>query len=460
MRTTLPRSGVARGRIAGMASASLAVLVAAMGCTGSAPARYRALNEDWQRSEAKTFVADVRELPFEGASWLERRALVEQVLERNPTVRASRHAWRAALARYPQARALDDPMLGVGVAPLSLGSNDVDAAPKIELSQKLPFLGKRRLRGEAALAEAEAAAHDFEAVRLRLATMASLLFDEYALAARSLEINDEHVSLLSEFKQIATVRYEAGRGSAQDPIQAEVELAHAIHRDILLKTAQRVTASQINALLHLSPSTALPPAPARDVRPSELPEAPEILIEQALAVRPERAAAVARVEAEQSRLDLAWRELMPDFTLTGAYNALWQETDLQPFVGIALNVPLQLGRRRAAIEEAEARLEGARSQQQAIETDVRLAVDVSIDRLGEARHVEHLFRDRLLPAARDQVAAARSGFESGRNSFLALIDAQRNLLDVELGYEEALADLGRRRAELDRSLGRVPGLGW
>ena len=60
----------------------------------------------------------------------------------------------------------------------------------------------------------------------------------------------------------------------------------------------------------------------------------------------------------------------------------------------------------------------------------------------------------------DQVDAARSGFETGRNSFLTLIDAERNLRNVELGYEEALANLGRRRAELDRALGRIPGLTW
>ncbi|HPG28271.1 MAG TPA: TolC family protein, partial [Myxococcota bacterium] len=95
-----------------------------------------------------------------------------------------------------------------------------------------------------------------------------------------------------------------------------------------------------------------------------------------------------------------------------------------------------------------------------IEDEVRLGVQSGVDRLKEARHVERLYRDLLLPAARDQVGAARSGFETGRNSFLALIDAERNLLEVELGYEEALANLGRRRAELDRARGRVPGIGW
>ena len=69
-----------------------------------------------------------------------------------------------------------------------------------------------------------------------------------------------------------------------------------------------------------------------------------------------------------------------------------------------------------------------------------------------------LYASRLLPPARDQVEAARSGFETGRNSFLALIEAERNLRTIHLGYEQALADVSRRTAELERALGRIPGL--
>lgn len=455
MRANIARWGVARGRAAVLPLA----LLAATACATATTARYRTLAEDWQ-AEAPASPVDSGDPLFEGAARLERRELVALVLDRNPTVRSARHAWRAALERYPQVSALDDPMLGVGVAPRSIGSSAVDDAPKLDLSQKLPFPGKLRLRGEAALAEAEAASHDFAAVRLRLATMASLLFDDYYLAARSLEINAEHVMLLEEFKRIATTRYEAGEASQQDPIQAEVQLTHALHREVVFETTLGVAAEQLNALLHRPPRAALPPPPLRVAVPDDAPDAAEALVDRALAVEPELAAAAARIGAEESRLDLARREYLPDFTVTGSYNRLWQEEDLQPFVGIQLNVPLQLGRRRAAVAEAEARLEEARSRRLAIEDDVRLAVQVGVDRLAEARHVERLFRDRLLPAARDQVEAARAGFETGRNSFLALIDAQRNLLDAELGREEALANLGRRRAELDRAMGRIPGESW
>ena len=49
-------------------------------------------------------------------------------------------------------------MFGAGLAPASIGSNDVEFGYRVEVSQKYPFPGKLRLRGESELAEASAAA--------------------------------------------------------------------------------------------------------------------------------------------------------------------------------------------------------------------------------------------------------------------------------------------------------------
>jgi outer membrane protein TolC len=455
MRAKIARWSAALGR-----AAALLLVLETAACTTATHSRYRALQEDWQRSEARSAASDGGEEPLEMASPLERRELIRLVLERNPSLRAAQHAWRAALARYPQVTAFEDPVFGASLAPRSLDSSSVDPGYRLDLSQTLPFPGKLRLRGEAALAEAEAASHDGAAVRVRLAAMASVLFDDYTLAARSLEVNAAHVTLLEDFQRIAAARYEAGEASQQDPIQADVELAHALHRQVVLETTLRITGEQINALLHRRPSAVLPPPPARTAVPDESAGDAEELVAQALESRPELAAAAARVAAEEARVDLAWRDYFPDLAVMGAYDRIWQEEELQVLVGVQLPLPLQLGRRRAAVEEARARLEQVRSAHLAVEDEVRLSVQSGALRLDEARHIVHLFRSRLLPAALDQIQAARTGFETGQSSFLALIDAERNLLDVELGHEEALADLGRRRAELDQAVGRVPGLAW
>jgi outer membrane protein TolC len=397
------------------------------------------------------------EAPFAGAAHLEREALVREVLRRNPSIEAARQAWRAALERYPQEVSLDDPSVRYGLGPRSFGSSEVRDAYRVDLSQPLPFPGKLGLRGEVALAEAEAAEGDFESVRLRLAETASLLFDDYYAAERSLEINAAHLALLDELLRIATARYEVGEGSQQDPLAAEVERARLLHDERRLQARRYVAAARINALLHRREAAPLPLPPRRLAPPPEPAVDREGLAEQALRERPELRAAQARVRGGESAVTLARREFLPDFALSGGWDGFWQDRPLRPSVGIEVEVPLQVGRRRAALAEARARLAGATSERTALEDRVRLEVESAAERLAEAHHLLHIVEERLLPAERDRVAAARAGFETGRNDFDALITAQRGLRDAELDYQQALADVSRRHAQLRRAIGALPG---
>ncbi len=386
--------------------------------------------------------------PFEGQASLERAALIEAALERNPGLDAARSAWRAALARYPQVTALEDPMLDGALAPASFGSNAVDTGYRVGLSQALPFPGKRGLRGEMALAEAEASAQEFESERLALAAAASQLFDEYYLAARASEQNARHLALVEELSHVALARYEAGSASQQDALLAEADLAELMHHKIELETSQRRTAERINTLLHRLPELPLPPPPATLAAPVDAPLDAAALTQRALAERPELRAARARIDARERAVALARRAYFPDFTLSGGYDRFWQEHALQPVVGLALNVPLQLGRRDGALDEAHAELARARSQAQREEDAVRFDVARAIDRLREAHHLLELTSDRMLPVSRDRLVASRAAFEAGRGSFLELIDAERGVRSAELDYEVAVVTLWRRHAEL------------
>jgi outer membrane protein TolC len=431
-----------------------AMLAALAGCAG--PGGGAARRQARVLDAAETAAAAPASPPFAGVAALERAALVEEVLRRNPSIAAARFAWRAALARQPQATALEDPMVGYALGPRTIGSRSaMQEAHRFEVSQAFPFPGKRALRGAAARAEAEAAGHDHEAVRLRLATLASLLYDDWWWLARAAEINRAHLALVRELRKIATARYESGIAEQQDSLRAELEEAALLHREVELATARRVTAWQIAALLHERDAGFLPP-PATFAPADPGPETASL--DDALAGRPELRAAEARVRARESAEALARREWLPDLRVTGGYDRSWDETDLRPMVGVEWNVPLQVARRRAAVEQAHAELEQARREQARAEADAAAEVATARERLAEARHLLALARDRMLPAARDQLAAARIGFETGRVALADVIGAERMLRDAELGVEQALADVSRRGAELAAALGRLPGL--
>lgn len=396
---------------------------------------------------------------FPSNTALEREALVRAVLARNPNLEAARQAWRATLAEHPQARSLEDTMASYSLAPLSIRSDVVRFGQVVRLEQRFPTPGQFRFAGEVALAEAEAMRGSYEAVRLTLALMASSLFDEYHRVTRVLTLNDEHRELIEDIKASAMVQYESGRASQQDVLQAEVELAHIIHQRVMLESEQRVIMAQINGLLHQRPEIELPVPIRRTAPPSiEVPQT-EAMQRDALEDRPELHAARSQLRAADSAVGLAKRNYSPAVGLMGEYNSMWAETQHRWMTGVSLNLPLQIRSRKGAVDEAQARAEQASAELSVKRDEVRVEVDQARQRVLEAAHVVQLYETRLIPAVRAQIDAAGVGYDTGRNSFQALIDAERSLRTLQIEYEEVLASLGQRAAELDRVRGILPGLG-
>lgn len=393
--------------------------------------------------------------PFSGKAVVDRATLVAAVLERNPSLEAVRWAWAAALERIPQRGSLADPTVSYAIAPLSIGSSDVRFGQVARIGQRFPYPGTLRLRTEAARAEAEAAAGRLEALRLRLATAASLLYDDYYVVHRALEINADHEALLEDFRRIATARYAAGLAAQQDPLQAEVEQAHLVHRRVVLETERTVLVAELNALLHRAPGAPLPPPEAVLSLPERPPAEPDSLLREAWAARPELAAQDAELRSREAAVALRRLDFRPGFEATASFNSMWRQEEHRWIVGVGLDLPVFRNRLRAAVAEAEAERDAVASRRESLVDQIATEVTTALARLEEAGHVVELYRSRLLPASRDQVAAARAGFESGRNSFLALIEAERSQRSVELAHHQALADANRARAELDRALGRI-----
>jgi outer membrane protein, heavy metal efflux system len=254
---------------------------------------------------------------------------------------------------------------------------------------------------------------------------------------------------------VATARYAAGLASQQDPLEAEAELAHLLHDGVLLRSQLAIVEAEINALLHRPPAAVLPsPPPELSVPPfDDAGVEAEALEAQAFAQRPELRRAEAATRARQAELELAKLSGRPDFAVSASYNSMWTDPEHRWMVGASMTLPVWRGRVAAAVAMAEASLAQAKTEYDARQDEVRRDVALALVRSREAHHVLELFRSRLLPVAKDRVQAALAGFRSGKNDFLALIEAERGLRSVKLEYHQALSDVYRRRAELDAALG-------
>lgn len=436
--------------------AGLTLTILTTGCATSMSSREDALWREYRAQGSRAEVRDDARL-FAGDAPLDRAALVEAVITRNPSVDAARAALRAALSEIEQARAFDDPTLGYEIAPLSV-TGDVPFGQSVSVRQKLRFWGKRRLAGEVALAMAETEAAEIGVVRLELAQMASELYDDYFVAARALEINAHHEALLEQIKKSAEAQYVAGRAAQQDPIQAEVELAQLERERIVFEAERDQIVSRLNGLLHRAPSSTLPPAPV-DLALAAAPTGTSVeLQELALRKRPQREAASARIRAARAKRSVAERDFYPDFELMSSYSTMWDMTAHRWMVGVMIDVPIQRGKRRAVVDEAEAEIARARFEDERLVDEIRVEVDRAARRMTEAQALVDVHVNKLLPAARARLDSARAGFTAAQNSFLAVVEGQKNLREIELSLAMARAELSRRRAALARAVGFVPGL--
>jgi len=179
---------------------------------------------------------------------------------------------------------------------------------------------------------------------------------------------------------------------------------------------------------------------------------------EAVERRPDIAAAREHARAEQARADRASRESFPDVTVSTSFNSMWDTPEHRWMVGLGFNLPLQTGRRGGSVDEAQAMRARYEADVARLSDAARTQVVVAIAQLDESEHVLHLFETRLLPVARDEVDAARAAFTASQTPFVAVVDAEKNLRSVELDQQIAQADHDRRRAELERALGRIPGL--
>ena len=411
------------------------------------------------------FVSDTDSVPVPSASAdrppefgreLTADAVVAQVLARNPTVAQMAASVQMAQSRYPQVTSLDDPVFSSWVAPASLGSNKVNDSARFEVSQKFPFPGKRALKGEAAQAQATAAGFDLEDTKLQLIESAKTAYADYYLVERALAVNVEGQKLLEEFKQNAETRYKTGQTPQQDVLQADVEIGRQSERRLALERTKTVAVARLNTLMSLPPESPLPP-PAKDTRPSvALPDV-RALREVAVSRRPDLQALAARIAADTASLGVAEKEFYPDVEAMAAYDSFWQAADdqqrLRPQVGVRVNLPLRLDRRRGAVSEASAQLMQRRAMLAQQQNQVAFDVQQAYAQVRESEQAMKLYADKILPAAGESVKSAQSGYVTGKIPFFTLIEAQRSLVELRDRSYMASADYERRRATLERVVG-------
>lgn len=373
--------------------------------------------------------------------------------EHNPSIQAARERLLAAQARPMQVSALDDPMFtyeGFNIPEnINLTRTDNNI---LKLSQKLPFPGKRRLRGEIATHEAEIAREELHMTEVRTRTEVKKTYYDLWQVHQNLLVYSRDKELMAQFATIAEKKYAVGQVSQPDVLRAQVELTRLINR----VTTQTLKLGEVRAMLNglLSRPPEAPLGVPQDVPKPVVKQTLAELAELTLQTQPEIAARAVAINRNSAALALAQKAYFPDFEV---YVERFINSGRKDGVGLIVSASIPLAYREkydAGVAEARAQLNAGKADLRAAQDKALAEVKSALARAQTAAELINLFAQTHIPQAEQALASSRISYQTGKLDFLSLIDSLRVVEQVHVEHITAVADFEKAYADLERAVGQ------
>ncbi|HSM92044.1 MAG TPA: TolC family protein [Anaeromyxobacteraceae bacterium] len=370
--------------------------------------------------------------------------LVAESLAARPELRQARERARAERERVPQAGALPDPTLSLGLQNdgfdgLQIGKME-GSYYQVMLSQGLPWPGKRGLRTDVAQLAADAADAGVERVRLTTEADVRRGYLDLLLVRDRLALLDRLEAIWKDSSAVAQARYGAGEGAQSDVLRAQLELNRLRQRRWALQSDERVRVQALNRLrAHPLDEPIATTARVGDL-PLPAPVAADAGFADAAARSPELRQARLEAASGEAGVTLARRDRWPDLSVSagimprGALDPMWQ-------AGVSVSLPVWAWRKQGrAVAESEARASAGASGAAAVEQVLRQRVAERASALAAALDSVKLYREGLLVQSKATAESTLAQYRVGRVTFASVLDANAGYVADEEGLLFALAD--------------------
>ena len=350
-----------------------------------------------------------------------------------------------------QASAYFNPALNVVREDLGSGSADYSETV-VGLAQQLEWPGRTAARKRAADRRADAASASFRADSIRLAFDVRRAWIDAWAAETSAEALRRAATLVAAAVEAAERRLEEGDISGYEVRRLRLER---------VRVESEVAAAELEvAETRRTLATFLLPEPdASEIAASGGPEGelPAIGREAALetiADRPDLKAASLALEAARAAASVAGTDWVPSPKLTVGYK---DQSDGLSGAALGLSLPLPLfDRGGGAARRERARAAGAAATLALRRRHARNDAITTADRYASRRDRLSLVGEALPADAEALLEAARTAYEEGEMSLLALLDAVRAFREAHLSAIELRADAWIAYYDLLRAMGRAP----
>ncbi len=389
-----------------------------------------------------------------GGSALTLQQAVTAALRDSPELAAFEPRLRAQSARAAWSALRPAPEVSLGIEN-AVGTGDTSgfsaAETTLALSQVIELGGKRDARIAVGAAEGEWLTTEFVVRELDVLTEVTRRFIAVAAQQEQLKLAQTGQSLAEKLVTAVEHRVAAARSPHAELDRARIALDRA---RLIVARAE----AQLDAARHTLAATwgadreSLNGRPIGPVR-ADLYALPSAGTFDDLAARlksnPDYLRFATELQLRDAELRLARAQARPDPVMSLGVRRLEASND-QALVA-SVSVPL-FARRRSShlVAEAEANRDLVGAEVWAARVRARTVLYELFRGLQSEIRTAETLRKELLPRAEEALRETQYAYERGRYSFVELVDAQREFLDLQAALIEASAQAHLRRADIER----------
>ncbi|MEE9310175.1 MAG: TolC family protein [Cocleimonas sp.] len=391
--------------------------------------------------------------------------LIKIAVDNNSGLKSRKLKWQSLIHQYPQATAYADPSLTYteAVSPIETRLGPQDRV--LTLKQKLPFKGKRALKGEIVKKDIEIAKVNFNKASRDLVVAVKKSFYELVYIENAIKLSMQNKVVLEKITHIATTDYASSASTLNDVAKAQSQYAQVSYDVQLLEELRSTEKTQINTLLNRAPEQ--PFQIHSGVRqPPKFAHSTASLYKWAES-NEENIIADLNIQKSQVQTKLSNYTSLPDFNIGAAYSQIGERDDVSGLrnngkdafsVNIGINIPLNRGKNNAIKEQARINQLKQIQDKKALKNRLNSKVKSIYFRLNNAYRQTVLYSKNLIPQANRAMQIAqlqyRENSSQKKGSIAGYLETQSTWLNFQLAYQRAVADYWKNLIELEKITGK------
>ena len=398
-------------------------------------------------------------MPVAGAQEkrLELNDLIDEARRSNPEILAAQKRYEASRQRPRQESSLPDPTLSVGYAsngnPLPGAGLGTQPTSNIGFSftQEFPYPGKRGLRGQISSKAADAESQQYLLVERDVIVRLSQAYYRLQHTYPELEVLGRNHALLETLLRIIEARYASGLGTQQEAFKTQTELTILETKRIQVVRERAARQAEINSLLNHPAGTPM----AEPVEPHvhEITMSLEEIKAHGVETSPELLRDQKMVERSELSLNLARKDIYPDYSVTGGY---YYMGSMPPMYQLRADIrlPLYFGRKqRAEVTEQAQRVAETRHEYTAAGQSLGYRIEDAYLAARTSFQLLNLYLNTVIPQAHLALQSSLNAYQAGTADFLSVFTNHIAVVDYEMNYHEQMLNYHLALSQLEELTG-------